>query len=284
MVTAHDQAASPNPQPSSAQLICVMGAKGGVGTTTVAVNLAVSLRQRFSSPVLLLDWDFAGGTAAPLLGVTARYSLRDLLGRPSECDSYLFLRSLSESSCGVCVLPNGYEGWQQAVGSPAQLAHMARLAVQTHSLIVADIGRASGEHAAPILNRATTVVLVSTPNVEAMLRAGRIVWMVDSSPLQATRRLFVVNCTRGADRPVLEEAQRQLRRQIDLMIPRDDNHVTLAAERGRPVVTTAPSGPFSRTIRDLERLVLGTDGDKTIPSESSWFHQLSSWFPRRKAA
>ncbi|CUQ65803.1 AAA family ATPase [Candidatus Nitrospira inopinata] len=279
-----NQPTSPSPLPSSTQLICVMGAKGGVGTTTVAVNLAVSLRHRFSTTVLLLDWDFAGGTAAPLLGVTARYSLRDLLNRPSECDSYSFLRSLSESSYGVCVLPNGHEGWQPPAGSSTQLDHLAQLAVQTNSLIVADIGRASGEHAAPILNRATTVVLVSTPNVEAMLRAGRMGWMVDSSPLQATRRLFVVNCARDADRPVLTEAQRQLRRRIDLVIPRDDNRVTLAAERGQPVMIMAATCPFSQAIRKLEGLTLGTDGDQAAGAESSWSHRLSSWFPRRKAA
>lgn len=284
MVTAHDHAASPNPHPSSARLICVMGTKGGVGTTTVAVNLAAGLRRRFSTTVLLLDWDFAGGTAAPLLGVTARYSLRDLLNRPSECDSYSFLRSLSESSCGVCVLPNGHDGWQSPAESSTQLDHLAQLAVQTNPLIVADIGRASGEHAAPVLNRATTVVLVSTPNAEAMLRASRMLGLLDSASLQASRRLFIVNRFRSANRPVLDEVRRQLRRSIDLLIPRDEDRVTLAAERGVPLVTTDTSCPFSQAMRTLEGLVVGADGDQVIRSRSPWLDRLSFWLPRRKAA
>lgn len=285
MVGAHDQAASLSSPPSSpSRLICVMGAKGGVGTTTVAVNLAASLRRRFSTTVLLLDWDFAGGTAAPLLGVTPRYSLRDLLRRPSECDSYSFLRSLSESSCGVCILPNGHEGWQPPAGSSAQLTHMAQLAVQTNRLIVADVGRASGDEAASILNLATTIVLVATPDVEAMLRAGRMLLLINSASFRANRRLFVVNQVRSVDRPVLAEAQRQLRRQIDLLIPRDEDRVASAAEQGTPLVATNVSCPFSQAMCKLENLIVGVDGDQAARSESSWFHRLSSWFPRRKAA
>lgn len=287
-MTAHGHTMSPtsphSSPSSSSQLICVMGAKGGVGTTTVAVNLAAGLRRRFATTVLLLDWDFAGGTASTLLGAAPRYSLRDLLGRPSECDSYSFLRSLSESSSGVCILPNGHEGWQQAAEPSARLDRLARLAVKTNRLVVADVGRAAGAEAAPVLNLATTIVLVGAPDVEAMLRAGRMLWLLDSSSLQATRRLFVINRTRSADRPVLDEAQRQWRRQIDLLIPRDEARTAEAAERSTPVVITAASCPFSRAIGTLEGLIVGSDGDQAVRSEMSWTDRLSSWFPRRKAA
>lgn len=273
--------------PSSApfpQLICVMGAKGGVGTTTLAVNLAVSLRRRFSVPVLVLDWDFAGGTAALLLGVTAAHSLRDLLGRPCECDSYSFLRSLSESSSGVCILPNGYEGWQQAAGSSSQLDHLARLATTTTPLVIADVGRAAGAEAASVLTLATTIVLVGTPEVETMVRASRMLWQLDSSPLQATRRLFVINRARNTDRPVLNETQRQLRRRIDLLIPRDEVRTAEAVERGTPVVTMAAACPFSRAISKLEELVLGVDGERDTGTTPSWSQRLSSWFTQQRAA
>ncbi|MCP9450338.1 MAG: P-loop NTPase [Nitrospira sp.] len=285
MMTAHDQPVSPNSSSSPhCRFICVIGAKGGVGTTTVAVNLAASLRRRFSTPVLLLDWDFAGGTAAPLLGVTARYSLRDVLGRPSECDSYSFLRSLSESSCGVCILPNGHEGWRQAAGSSARLDRLAQLAVKTNPFVIVDAGRACGVEAEPVLTLATAIVLVGTPDVESMLRASRMLSLLDSSPLRATNRLFVINRVRNTDRPVLDEARRHLRRSIDLLIPRDEDRVASAAEQGTPLVATNVSCPFSRAMCELERLIVGADGDRAARSESSWFHRLSSWFPRREAA
>jgi hypothetical protein len=94
----------------------------------------------------------------------------------------------------------------------------------------------------------------------------------------------VVNRARHADRPVLGEAQRHLRRSIDLLIPWDESRTAAAAERGTPVVLMAASCPFSRAISRLEELIIGADGTRQTDTASSWTHRLSSWFTQRRAA
>ncbi|MEI8190238.1 MAG: response regulator, partial [candidate division NC10 bacterium] len=90
--------------PSTGQIVAVFGAKGGVGQTIVAVNLAIALCQTTKKRVVLVDTNVQGGDVGTILGLHARYTILDLLARGDELDDALMSSVLVSHSSGITVL------------------------------------------------------------------------------------------------------------------------------------------------------------------------------------
>ena len=86
------------------KLLVVAGAKGGVGTTTVAVNLAVQLARGAGKRVVLFDLGRPLGHAALLLDLETRFSFRAAVESLDRLDSHLFSGLLANHKSGVQVL------------------------------------------------------------------------------------------------------------------------------------------------------------------------------------
>lgn len=266
---------------SPSQFIAVVGAKGGVGTTTVAVNLAASLRRRTETSVLFLDWDFAGGSAAVFFGVSARHSLQSLLSRPGEIDPYQFMQSLTPSPCGVSVLVNGHERWHQRECGQERLEQIVRLAAKTTPFVVTDLGRGAGEEALPALHHATAVVVVTAPHIDSFIAASRLLQYLGPQAASSDRLYLVVNQTSREDRPVIDLAERHVNRRIDVAVPLDHPRCQDAAERGQPLVMLAPTSAFAAGIERLGELLKGQTASRCPPSRLSRFSliraRLTNW-------
>lgn len=270
---------------SPPQFIAVVGVKGGVGTTTVAVNLAASLRQCTETSILFLDWDFVGSSAAVFFGVTARHSLQSLLARPGEIDPYQFMQSLTPSPCGVSVLVNGHERWHQRECEQERLDQIVRLAAKTTPLVVTDLGKGAGEEALPVLHHATAVVVVTTPRVDAFIATARLLQYLGSRRVSADRLYLVVNQTSKGDRPVIDLAERHVNRRVDVVVPLDHSRCQDAAERGHPLVLLAPTSAFAAGIERLGELLKGQTTSRCPPPRRSRFSliraRLTNWITQQ---
>src|ERR1700693_2893967 len=114
------------------KLIAVIGAKGGVGTTTVAVNLSVQLAQISRKRVVLLDFARPMGHATLMLDLQPKFTLRDAAQNFDRLDSHLLDGLMTQHKSGLAVLagiadPNDWSNI--ALGSIPRLAEVA----QSHS-------------------------------------------------------------------------------------------------------------------------------------------------------
>ncbi len=255
--------------PSGSHFITVVGAKGGVGTTTVAVNLAASLRRRTETSVLFLDWDFAGSSASVLLGVTARHTLQSLLARPGTIDPYEFMQSLTPSSCGISALINGYERWHCHTHDQDRLDQVVRLAAKTTPIVVADLGRGAGREVLPAFHHATAIIVVTTPHIDSFLATARLLELLGSQPTSAERLSLVVNQASKEDRSVIELAARHVNRTIDVVLSRDNTRCQDAAEQGQPLVMFAPSSSFATGIERLAERFTDRTPNRPVASRPS---------------
>ena len=122
------------------KLLVVAGAKGGVGTTTVAVNLAVQLARGAGKRVVMFDLGRPLGHAALLLDLETRFSFRAAVESLDRLDSHLFSGLLANHKSGVQVLGGASHADEWDRISPLSLARVINVAQSSFDFVVADIG------------------------------------------------------------------------------------------------------------------------------------------------
>ena len=146
-------------------LLVVVGGKGGVGTTTVALNLAAALGQS-GKRTLLIDADPGGGDAAVICGIEERYTLADVLAGRQTWD---------EATCGGpggVQLVVGQQGWHD-VGSPAAAAGQLLERLDGQDLaaetVVIDAGNGFGGIVPHVCREADAVLIVTTSDTASVV-------------------------------------------------------------------------------------------------------------------
>jgi pilus assembly protein CpaE len=168
---ALDRVVAKRPQPDPGQLFAFVGGKGGIGTTTLAVNVAAALANGPSS-VLLVDLHVAYGDVALFLGVEPRFSVADALENADRVDE-AFLRSLvARTKAGVDVLASP----DRAVVGHIDARAVRRLidcAARHYPVVILDVPR-SDAMMLDSLDQATRIVVVANQELATVRSAGRM--------------------------------------------------------------------------------------------------------------
>ncbi len=253
------------------RLIAVTG-KGGVGATTVAVNLAVAIRRQ-RQRTLLIDVDPHGGNAALLCGLRERYTVADVLsGRRTVSEA------IQLGTGAIRVLP-GVWGLERLADHPPTAAERMLnqlLAADTEAdVLVLDAGNGADQIATRLCRAADLILVVTTSESPSILDGyASIKTFVESDPSGPICTLV----NRTSDAEVAQDVHRRLVQAahrflgISLQdaghVPVDDK-VTAAAAAGEPFVVTAPDCPAARQIDRLARTLPHLmDVEKTHDTET----------------
>jgi len=236
--------------------IVVFGGKGGVGTTTIAVNLAVVLAQEGQHSLLC---DAAGGDVALQCHLEPRHTLADALAGKRT-----LAQVMHAGLAGVQILP----GTRELVRWHETAEHAwNRLMAQLPSLlprpevVVIDAGSQPDPLARQLWQTADRVLLVTTVETAAILDAYASIKLLND-PARSASIAVVVN--RAPKESMAAEAQRRLAhacwRFLGLPLRNvgsmpEDGAVPQSAARGQPFVLALPACPASRHLRQVARAV-----------------------------
>jgi len=174
-----------------AAVIGVMGVQGGVGTTTIACNLAVELRRQTDKKTLLVDLDLEGGMVAFLMNTESKYSVLDAARNVDRLDVSFWESVIALGSGEVDVLGSPSV---PGVAEPdaASLQHMLGTIRRLYSWMVVDLGRLDG-FSLGVLESITDLVLVTTTTVPALYEARRAIAVLRKAGLEGDRLKLTVN-------------------------------------------------------------------------------------------
>jgi pilus assembly protein CpaE len=238
--------------------ILVTGSKGGVGTTTVALNLAVQLAQQTKRRVALLDLARPFGQISMMLDLEPRFTILDALERIERLDSALLSSMTMRHKAGVEVLAGPLHAPMKAEQRQSvtiqSLDKLVQIADRTFDFVVLDLGVVNAAEWALVLREAPRILLVAEPNVLALGMIERHLAAAAPAGIDCSRIHVVVNRWRQNDDAALDAFEKAKNIRILKRLPNDYRQLTEALSLGMPLMGSTNNSLLAR-YRDLANWV-----------------------------
>ena len=249
-------------------LIACTSPKGGVGTTTIAVNVATSLAGRMPNEVAILDLEMSFGQVSTHLNVKPRLTLSDLAadeGGMSEPDLLRTYAEKVEPGLDVIAAPANPE--LSRIVAVEHLERILATAPLAYKVLVVDVGASLDERALLVLEHADAVVVPIAPEISALKAFhGFIEYMAEDGAVPA-KSTFVLNHLFARDMLTMRQIESAIAARVDSELPYDPGLYLKAINEGVPIVRGAPSSAPARALTRLAFHVAGLSGDAP-PSEA----------------
>lgn len=235
-------------------VIAVCSGKGGVGVSTMAVNLAVVLRRETRGGVALLDAGMHMGAADIMLNLQARPGVDHLLAHLDEIEDSDFETILTPHASGVQVLLLHEEGL--GVVEVEELRQLLFALRRLRDFVVVDVPSSFDDNAAAILEVADRVVLVLTPEITALRGAKLFLEWALQMGLPEQRILTVLNRfpqRGGLQRRAVENA---LGMAVEALVADDVKLVSYGINRGVPLVQSHRRSKVARQVSALAKALV----------------------------
>ena len=237
------------------QVIAIHGAKGGVGTTTVAVNVAVALRKLTNERVALVDASLQSGDVGVALNLTNNTGIDDLLPHLNELDVDMLTRVLAGHSSGVKALlaPRDLERAEAVAGD--EIRRVLAFLAGHFDYIIVDTAPTLDAPGLAALDHADQIVLLTTPDIAALRNAGRFLQLARRLGYPSEKVALVVN--RATSHHAIQRPEIEKRLGITSLatIPALDRAALHAAIHGHLLVENTSFASPGRSLRSLARLL-----------------------------
>jgi pilus assembly protein CpaE len=244
------------------RIIAVTGAKGGVGTSHLALNLAWSLSQDQAHRSVLMDLDLFGGNQAFMLDVTPDKDI-SLVSRNFDQMDDVFLESLLvEITPGLRFLAAPEDPAEAETIKPDHvLAVLGRLA-RNHSFVILDLGDGLEDTTLAALDKAERILMVFEPNLVGLKAAARMGSLLDRLGHEKGKLWPVVNRTNSRKAITSGQIQAALNRPVAAWLPNEYPTITEASDSGRPLLRIKPKSKWGQGLRQLAEKVAQWQGEE----------------------
>ena len=270
LAAAIRRVARPSVTVPSGKTFALVGAKGGVGGTTVAVNLATSMTMVSKEPTLLIDLHPAYGDAGVFLGVDPRFSVADALENIDRLDT-TYLRSLiATTPAGPDLLASGH-GLPSVSFDVTRIRRLLELAASMYPFVVLDCARTEPA-VLEALEAVTQVVVVANQELPALRSAARIVSHLRQRCGPDRVKVAITRFDPKADIG-RADIERVIGGAVSYQFPNDYQTSVAAIARGEPLIV-ANHSRLASSIGDFARQLGGFQPPKKDAAKGGLFSRL----------
>ncbi len=254
VVTASTAAA---PVTENSRKIVVLGARGGVGATTMAVNFSWLFSENFGMRTTLIDLDLEFGTVALALDQEPTRGLREALENPSRIDGLFISSATAKVTDRLSVMATEESLAGEIVFASDGVEALFDILGKSNECLVIDLPRRSYALRHQVLKTATHVLLVTELSLSGLRDTIRLLGNVEEAGSKA--KIMVIANRGGGDQQAmrLPDFQKALGRKVDLLVPDEPKAFNEAANSGKPLVHAAPRSKASRVLQKLAGDVMG---------------------------
>jgi pilus assembly protein CpaE len=262
-------------------VVAVGGATGGVGATSVCVNLGCILARQPGNTVALVDLDLSLGDADVFLDTIPDYTLVDVAQNISRLDFTLLKRSLTKHSSGLYLLPRPVQLQDTTLVTPNDFQRVLGLMKASFSHLLIDLSKAYSELDMVALREATQVLLITQLDLPCLRNVVRLLMSFEEIDGLKDKVKIVVNRA-GLDSGQigLKKAQETIGREIYCQLPNDYRVMVEVRNNGVPLIEHAPRSGIAQAFFGLAETLGGvaaseeSDEDRKNPGNRRW---LSFW-------
>ncbi|ODA28383.1 response regulator [Planctopirus hydrillae] len=254
----------------SSQVIAVAGVSGGIGCTSLAVNLGCALASQPSASVAIIDLDLALGDADVWLDIIPDYTIQDVADNISRLDYALLKRSLTKHECGAFLLPRPVQLDDRISISPEVLRRVIALLKATFTHLVVDISKSYGPSDLAALEVADMILLTTQLDLPSLRNTVRLLQFFSNHEGLSEKTRIVVNRIGLEDSQIsLTKALETLGREVFAQIPNDYAVMVEARNNGVPLIIQSPKSRLTKSFIQLaQQLIEKPQASEEKPDES----------------
>ncbi len=277
------------------QLFAVFSPKGGVGTSSIAANLAIALRQMTMKKVALVDANFSMGDLNVILNLVSSRTIVDLADRVDDLDTDLLNDVLTTHASNVKVLLAPTNPQDGELVTSDHLRPVLEALCQEFDYVVVDTQSSFHDRALAVLDVADRIVVLMTLEMTCIKNIKLFMEVADLLEYPADKTMLVLNKSDNRTGIRVDSVENNIKRKVTLQIANAPQEMTLSVNQGVPIVIGRRDQRVSKDIfalaRELSRLSSSTASEgstngvaKAVGSDE---HQnrgfLSRFFRKEKA-
>ncbi len=276
----HNSSGSIPRQVAPCSVIAVLGSRGGVGTTTLAVNLAATLAVDPNHAVALLDLDLALGDADIAVEVQGmeNISIADLARNIQRLDMNFLKRALvKHEATGLSILRHPLEIQDMGVIHESHVERIVNLLKISYTHLVLDLSKSFLPTDLMGLRMADQILLVAQLELGSLRNVVRLNHLLNNTEEQLGERVKVIVNRVGSEAVEegisLKKAEEVIGRPIFWQVPNDAKSVIQARVAGQPMVKHNPKSKIQQNIQGLAQTLTGkvAAAPGATDSKKGWF-------------
>jgi Flp pilus assembly CpaE family ATPase len=240
--------------PPSGRVVGVIGAKGGVGTTTIACTLASELRRQTGQEVLLADLDPDGGNISFLTGIDSKYSVQEVAQNVQRLDLQRWEAIMTQMPDGLKVISSGGRPGDDRLHTES-FREVLKFTRPLYRWTVLDLGRLN-RGSLTLLESVNEMLLVTTPAIPSLYNAKLAIESLRTAAVETERIRMIVNHT-GEPHPASRiELNNMFGIPVFATIPNDADELFIACVEKR---LAGPRSHLRQAVAGIARKLAGLE-------------------------
>ena len=254
---------------SSSQIFSVIGGKGGVGTTTIATNLAIALAGKQKKPsVALLDMNDVFGEISMFLDLSPKHHWANITNNIERLDALFLSNILSEHDTGIHILPS--PRFLNEHPTPATMEILLNTLKMNFDYVIIDMGQSTNDTAFKIFEISDLLLIVTIQSLPCLSNTNMLIKSFSDYGLIQKENIHVVlNRYIKKGSVSRNDAQEGIGKKISWVIPNDYSTTMTAINSGKPLCQVAPKSKIVASFNEYAETFFPEESKK----EKKW-----KWF------
>jgi pilus assembly protein CpaE len=254
LVHRREDAPGAPPAAKGPQVIAVTGAAGGVGCTTLAVNLASILAKASKEEVVLADFDLMLGSVDACLDIVSDHTIQGVVQNIDRLDLTLLKRSMTRHSSGLYVLPHPVTMEEAAKLDPEALRRVLVLLKAAFPTVVLDTSKGLQSSDFVAFETADVILVSMQLDLTCLRNTARLLQLFLQFEGFTEKVRLVANRMDSQESEIsLKKAEETLRMSVSWQVPNSTKAVHAARAKGVPIDVVAPGSRVHLSILEIAK-------------------------------
>jgi len=246
---------SPKAEEKFGKIISIFGSKGGVGTTTVAVNLAMSLlHAQKGQSVALVDMNTLFGEVPLFLEMSPKFHWGEITKNIERLDNTFLTNILTRHESGIHVLPSPAYLNGHVKPTPEIMDRLLGVMKRMFDHVLIDTGQSTNDTSLRVVELSDTLLLVTILSLPCLANTNRLIKSFrDLGYVNNDRIKIVLNRYTKNNDISLKDAEASIKKNLFWILPNDFNTTMAAINNGKPLMKVASRAAITKSFEEMAK-------------------------------